>query len=185
MSRTNLVIAAALVVVAASQPSAQKMAATSAAPGVSIGAAGQPAAPRLLPGTRSGVASTIRGEAFDSTGKHLARTPVRLRDARVGRIVGTQFTDASGAFEFTALDPGSYIVEIMGDDQTVLAASQLINVNAGEAATAVVKLAFRIPPFAGLLGNSTASAIAVIAQALASGVLVTTVSGQPVTPGPQ
>jgi len=184
MSRTNLVIAAALVVVAASQPSAQKMAATSAAPGVSIGAAGQ-TAPRLLPGTRPGVASTIRGEAFDSTGKHLARTPVRLRDARVGRIVGTQFTDASGAFEFTALDPGSYIVEIMGDDQTVLAASQLINVNAGEAATAVVKLAFRIPPFAGLLGNSTASAIAVIAQALASGVLVTTVSGQPVTPGPQ
>jgi hypothetical protein len=181
----NLVITGALVVIAASQPSAQQMATSTGTPRVSIGASGQPASPKLLTGTRPGVASTIRGEALDSTGKHLARTPVRLRDARVGRIVGTQLTDASGAFDFTALDPGSYIVEIMGDDQTVLAASQLINVNAGETVAAVVKLAFRIPPFAGLLGNSTASAIAVIAQALASGVLVTTVSGQPVTPGPQ
>lgn len=43
----------------------------------------------------------------------------------------------------------------MANDQTVLAASQLLNVNAGEAVSAVVKVPFRIPPFAGLLGKTT------------------------------
>ena len=41
----------------------------------------------------------------------------------------------------------------MANDQTVLAASQLINVNAGEAVSTLVKLPFRIPPFAGMLGD--------------------------------
>jgi hypothetical protein len=174
MRRLNLVIGGALVVIAAAQPSAQQMP-----------AAGRTLAPKLLSGPRAGLISTIRGNALDSTNGKLVKTVVRLRDARLGRIVGTQVTDAAGMFEFQEVEPGSYIVEIMGNDDTVLAASQLINVNAAEAATAVVKLAFRIPPFAGILGNSTASAIAVIAQAAAAGVLVTTVSGQPATPGPQ
>ena len=46
------------------------------------------------------------------------------------------------------------------NDQTIIAASQMLNVNAGEAVSAVVKLPFRIPPFAGLMGSSsTPSAI--------------------------
>jgi hypothetical protein len=182
MSRINLVVVSALVVVASLQPSAQQMPATSGAPGVS---ASRTVTPRLLPGTRADVVSTIRGNALDSTNGKLANTLVRLRDARVGTIVETQFTDSTGAFAFKSLDPGNYIVEIMAADQTVLAASPLINISAGEAVSAIVKLAFRIPPFAGVLGNSAASAVAVIAQALASGVLVTTISGQPATPGPQ
>ena len=185
MSRTNLVVASTLVVIAALQPSAQQMPATGGMPGVAARAVSRTATPKLLPGTRPDVISTIRGSALDSTNGKLANTLVRLRDARVGSIVETQFTDPSGLFAFKALDPGSYIVEVMATDQTVLAASQLINVNAGEAVSAVVKLAFRIPPFAGILGNSTASAVAIIAQAAASGVLVTTISGQPATPGPK
>ena len=45
------------------------------------------------------------------------------------------------------------------------------NVNSGEAVTAVVKLPFRIPPFAGLMGStSTPSATAVATEAAASSV---------------
>ena len=109
---------------------------------------------------------------------------VRLRDARFGRIVDNQRTDKSGLFSFKAIDPGSYIVEVMANDQTVLAASQLLNVNAGEAVSAVVKLPFRIPPFAGILGQgtSTPTAIAVATEAAASGVaaIVPTLSVTPV-----
>jgi hypothetical protein len=182
MSRINLVVVSAFVVIASLQPSAQQRPATSGAPGVT---ARRLVIPRLLPGTRPDVVSTIQGTALDSTNGKLANTLVRLRDARVGNIVETQFTDSAGGFAFKALDPGNYIVEIMATDQSVLAASPLINVSAGETVSTVVKLAFRIPPFAGVLGNSAASAVAIIAQALAAGVLVTTISGQPATPGPQ
>jgi hypothetical protein len=185
MSRINLVIGGALVAVATLQPSAQQMPALGGAPGASARASERILTPRLLPGTRADVISTIHGSALDSTNGQLTNTLVRLRDARVGRIVDTQFTDSTGVFAFKALDPGSYIVEVMASDQSVLAASPLINVNAGEAVSAIVKLPFRIPPFAGVLGNSTASAMAVATEAAASGVLVTTISGQPATPGPQ
>jgi hypothetical protein len=131
----------------------------------------KPARASLLPGSRPGVLATIRGNALDSASGPLADTLVRLRDARLGRIVGSQATDKAGLFEFHGVEPGSYIVEVMGPDRSVLAASQIINVNAGEAASAVVKLPFRIQPFAGVLGHSTQSATVVAAAAGASQIL--------------
>ena len=107
---------------------------------------------------------------------------MRLRDALFGRIVDTQPTDRSGLFEFRALDPGSYVVELMGNDQSVLAASHLLSVNAGEAATAIVRLPFRLPSFAGLLGQGTAQAAAVTSAAAASGVLATQVNVSDASP---
>ena len=115
---------------------------------------------------------TIQGNALSSTNGHLNGATVRLRDARFGRIVGMQTTDTSGLFAFSAVDPGSYIVEIMANDQSILAASQLLSVNAGEAVSAVVKLPFRLPPFAGIMGSRTRTptAAAVAAEAVLSGV---------------
>ena len=115
--------------------------------------------------------TTIQGNALTSTNGPLNDVTVRLRDARFGRIVGSQTTDKSGLFEFTSIDPGTYIVEVMANDQSVLAASQLLNINSGEAVSAVVKLPFRIPPFAGIMGStSMTSAVAVAAEAAASGI---------------
>jgi hypothetical protein len=116
--------------------------------------------------------TTIQGNALSSTNGQMNNAVVRLRDARFGRIVDTQVTDNSGMFAFKAIDPGSYIVEILSNDQTIMAASQLLNVNAGEAISAVVKLPFRIPPFAGILGSntSTPTAAAVATEAAASSV---------------
>jgi hypothetical protein len=148
----------------------------SAIPTVTAGAA-RPAvptragAPAVLPGTRETAFSTIQGNALDSTNVNLPDSPVRLRDARHGRIIMTQRTDKSGMFEFRAVDPGSYIVELLGTTDSVLAASQLINVNAGEAVSADVKLPFRLPPLGGLLGHTTAQAIAITSAAAATGVL--------------
>ena len=123
--------------------------------------------------------TTIQGNALTSTNNQLSQTVVRLRDARYGRIMDTQITDKSGLFAFKAVDPGSYIVEIMAEDQnTVLAASQILNVNAGDIVSAVVKLPFRIPPFAGILGGNAASAAtpatatAVVTQAAVNSVLI-------------
>lgn len=141
--------------------------------------------PRLLPGTRPDVFGVIQGNALSSTNGLMPDALVRLRDARIGRIVDTQLSDKSGLFTFRGLDPGSYIVELVGADSTsILAASQILNIGAGETISAIVKLPFRIPPFAGMLGNSTPSAAAVSTQAAASGVLGVTVAGEPVTNRP-
>lgn len=128
--------------------------------------------------------TTIQGTALNSTNGQLNGVPVRLRDARFGRIVDTQLTDGSGLFAFKAIDPGSYIVEIMSNDQAILAASQLLNVNPGQAVSAVVKLPFRIPPFAGILGSSTTTpaAVAVATEAAASSVAAF-IPTTPISPG--
>ena len=116
----------------------------------------RPPVPRLLAAARAVAPTMIQGNALSSTNGQMPNTVVRLRDARFGRIVGTEITDQSGLFAFRNVDPGTYIVEVMGSDsQTILAASQMLNVNAGEAVSAIVKLPFRIPPFAGLMGGES------------------------------
>ena len=134
--------------------------------------------PALLPAQVT-VLSTIQGSAVTSTNKPIPAATVRLRSATTGRSFPTQLTDRAGLFVFRGIDPGSYIVELIGNDQTIMAATQIINVNAGEAVTAIVKLPFRMPLFGGLLGNSIPSAISVIAVATAVGVAATTGAAPP------
>src|SRR5438477_10111234 len=57
-----------------------------------------PGAPKLLPGTRANVLTTIQGNALNSTNGPLANNVLRLRDARFGRIVATVLSDNSGIF---------------------------------------------------------------------------------------
>jgi hypothetical protein len=124
----------------------------------------------------------IQGNALSSTNAALPNVAVRLRDARTGRIVAATRTDKSGLFTFRPVEPGSYIVELVGEDQRVLAAGEILNVNAGDAVSAVVKLPFRLQPYAGVLGHTAASAMLVTATAAATGVLATQVAGEPVSP---
>jgi len=124
----------------------------------------------------------IQGNALDSANERMAYAVVRLRDARFGRIVRTELTDASGLFEFRAVDPGSYIVELMGTDSSVLAASQILNVNAGDVVSAIVKLPFKVPSFAGFLSAyGPQIAALIVTQAAANGVAAV-VPTDPVSP---
>ena len=124
--------------------------------------------PTILPGTQESAFTVIQGNALSSSNGHLANSVVRLRDARLGRIVDSQVTDRSGLFAFRAVDPGNYVVELIGNDQTVMAASQVLSVNAGDAVSAVVRLPFRIPPFAGVFGHGVGEAGATIPSAAAA-----------------
>jgi hypothetical protein len=177
MTRTSLVIGVGLVFFATLQIAAQQpLPAGMARAGAKV--------TNLLPGIKAGAGTMIQGNALNSSNGALPESVVRLRDARSGRIVDTQLTDQSGLFAFKVLDPGSYIIEIVSQaDSTVMAASQLINVGAGEAVSAVVKLPFRIPPFAGLLGHTTAQAIVITASAATSGILTTVIAlAEPLSP---
>jgi hypothetical protein len=133
-----------------------------------------------LPGAR-GLSSSIQGTAVNWTNSAMANTPIRLRDARLGRILDSVMTDRFGSFEFDSLEPGSYVVEMMSPSRdTVLAATPIINVGSDQRVAALVKLPAR-PPVGGAFGTSLASVLAVTSAAVAAGVLATTVAGAPAT----
>jgi hypothetical protein len=171
MTRLLAAVAALLALIATPPIHARQAPAAASVPAVSVPAK-DGAIPSMKVASEKLTASTvIQGNALDSTDGQLSNAVVRLRDARFGRIIETQYTDQSGMFTFKSIEPGTYIVEIVGKDQSILAASQLLNVNAGEAVLAVVKLPFHVPPFAQLMGTSTTqSAALVLLQAAASGI---------------
>jgi hypothetical protein len=108
--------------------------------------------------------STVRGTAADSAGHLLPHAMVRLRDARMGRILNTQATDTAGGFSFASVDPGNYVVELIGNATTVVATSPLVSVNAGELATVAVRLPGGPSLLAALLGRPPVFGEAVGAQ---------------------
>lgn len=144
---------------------------------------------KLLPGTRSSVLSTIEGKALNAVNVPMSEAGVRLRDARYGQIVQTTLTDKQGAFVFHEIDPGTYVVEVMGRGaNTVIASSPLINVGTGEALSALVRVPFQASSLAGVLGSSqsavsaiTNAATAVTAAAAASNVGAQTLIGAAAT----
>jgi hypothetical protein len=139
---------------------------------------GVAAQPRILPGTPRAAFATIQGNALGSSNTSLPNAMVRLRDVQYGRSVDAQVTDRSGLFAFRGVDPGSYVVEILGQDQvSILAASQVLSVEAGQIASAVVKLPYTVTPFVRLFGASPTTATAVAANAALAGVMTTEVSG--------
>ena len=135
----------------------------------------------LLPGTRADVFATIQGNALTSTSNPLPNALMRLRDTRHGRILGTRVTDVSGMFTFSTLDPGNYIVELLGHDQSILAVSEMVNPGPGDVISVLVKLPWQKPAASGMLGVRPAIA-SVLAVAAASGVLGRTATGQPISP---
>ena len=145
----------------------------------------RPGAKSVVPraaGARSNVLTVIQGNALNSANAPLPDTLVRLRDAHFGRVIEIQLTDKFGMFEFKVVDPGTYIVELLDQDQRVLAASQILNVNAGDAVSTVVKLPSRMTSFAGLLNSAIAPAAAMlVTQAAATGIAAV-VPTAPVSP---
>jgi hypothetical protein len=140
--------------------------------------------PQVLPGTGESAFTTIQGNVLTSTDGPLVDGRVRLRDVRFGRIVDQQLTDRSGLFRFRTVDPGSYIVELLGSSGAVLAASEILYVSAGEIVSAVVKLPYRIPPLAAMFGQtSPVGALSMLMSTAASAGIMTLVApGIPVSP---
>ena len=156
---------------------------TSAQQATTPGVRARAGVPRPLAGAvDSEMLCTIQGNALTATDAPLPNAPVRLRDARFGRIVSRQLTDESGMFSFRNVDPGLFVVELLSDDARTLAASQLLSVNAGESRSTFVKLPFRVSSHAGLFRYLTPQAVAVTTAAAASGVLASSVTGAVASP---
>jgi hypothetical protein len=125
--------------------------------------------------------ATINGHALNSGSAALRNTLVRVRDVRFGRIAGSQLTDHLGAYSFKGLDAGNYIVEIVGTDQSSLAATNLISANAGETLNSVVRLPFKATMLANMVGGQASPAVGGgnnnLASQLADGLTQTALQG--------
>lgn len=144
MSRSKYLVALVLVVAMSVQAAAQKPAA--------VPAPAATAWPPVLPGTPAAAFGSIQVSAMSAGNTPLPHWSVRLRDARYGRVMATNITDEAGTFTFREVDPGSYIIELLGGDQTVRATSALLAVNAGASVFAVVRLPTNPAALAVLLG---------------------------------
>jgi hypothetical protein len=138
--------------------------------------------PRTVSGTQADIAE-IDGTALNSTSGALPNAHVRLRDARFGRVIDRQITDRHGMFAFRNLAPGDYVAELLSTDEAeTLVASELLLLNGGDTAAIVLKLPFRISPFAAILSTASRRAVAVTIAAAGSGVLATAVIAAEASP---
>ena len=136
----------------------------------------------VLPGSNAAAAATMQGLALSSGNKPLAARIVQLREAEVGRVVRSLVTDEKGEFVFDAIEPGSYVVELLTNRRTVAATSALFQVRAGQAATAIVREPMPQKPADSIIGFAAAHAEIVRSAAATSGILGSQVTGDDVSP---
>jgi len=135
-----------------------------------------PQAPAVAPNT----AGSISGNAVTASNGQASGKSVQLRDAQSGRIVASSLTDKTGTFSFASVDPGNYIVEVLGANQAVVAASSVLTLHAGEALAVAIKLPLLVT--GGILGGTAAMATIIAAGAAAAGVLAVKTVGDPTCP---
>ncbi|MBM3771590.1 MAG: carboxypeptidase regulatory-like domain-containing protein [Acidimicrobiia bacterium] len=124
--------------------------------------------------------SAVLGAALKADSSRFANAPVRLRNARTGSIVRTDHTDNEGLFRFRPVERGSYVVELTSE-MSVLAASPLFNLNAGEIVQTIVREPFGPDKLLPVADFAETHASAVQAAAEASGILAVK-PGDPVSP---
>jgi len=98
---------------------------------------------------------TIAGTARAQGGQPLANSTAQLRNLATKQLVGTTTTNAQGAFSFTGLNPGQYMVEIVNAQGAIIGTTSAITLSAGAmAATGVTVTATA----AGAAAGGTAAA---------------------------
>ena len=73
----------------------------------------------------------MAGVAQHSSGTPVTNHGIRLRDAGTGQVQATSKTDGMGAFSFTNVPRGTFIVELLDDAGQVVATSTAITVGTG------------------------------------------------------
>ncbi len=114
----------------------------------------------------------VNGTAEDSKKKKLGGYMVRLRSTEgSGALSGTTTTGADGAFSFTGVAPGSYVVEIVDSNGLIVGTSASLTITAGSTVSGLVVSSSA----AGLLG-AAGGAAAVGGGMSTTAIVITTVA---------
>lgn len=102
----------------------------------------------------------VTGTAWKGDTTPYPQARIRLRNVETGRSVARTVSDANGRFRFERADPGVYVVELVSNEDKVLAVGDLFSVTAGNQSPTFVRLGSKAPWVAGFFGNAAAAAIA-------------------------
>lgn len=108
-------------------------------------------------GTAGSRARTISGRARTSLNQAVPFASVVLRNIRTGRIEGRVRADQSGRFEFDVFNTSGYVIEMVGTNGAVIAASEMMT-GASDQAT-VLRVSANATPRA-LFGTVTTTGTA-------------------------
>jgi hypothetical protein len=126
---------------------------------VSSGAAARtPRSPQ--PAVTPTTVGIVVGAAWKGDTQPYPQARIRLRNVETGRGVARTVSDGDGRFRFERVEPGAFVVELLSNDDRVLATGDLFGVSAGGQATTSVRLRSKAPWAAGFFGNAAAAAIA-------------------------
>jgi hypothetical protein len=126
----------------------------------------QPAVAPATAGAAIGAAATagvVIGAAWRGDTQPYPQAHIRLRNVDTGRGVARTLSDGDGHFRFERVEPGAYVVELLSNEDKVLAIGDLFGVVAGGQATTLVRLSATAPWFGGFFGNAAAAAISAAA----------------------
>ncbi len=121
--------------------------------------------------------SLINGVARDNGQKPLRNVPIRLRNLKVNQIEQILTANERGEFSFAAQPDVPYVVEVADNAGRVVSVSDVITLNPGEVAGAVVSLPAGLP--AGIFGETASS---VISAATGAGLTVVDPDLPPLSP---
>jgi hypothetical protein len=106
----------------------------------------------------------ISGTAWNLDDSPIADARLRLRDVSSGLVLmGTQ-ADSLGRFVFLRVPPGNYVVELVGDEDRVLALGHVFSLGPGETVVTFIRLGSRVPWYEGFFSNAAAAALATAAS---------------------
>jgi len=121
-------------------------------------------------------AGSISGVARDTRGGHLVNAGVRVRNAGRGNVVSETRTGTGGLFSASALQPGTYVVEALGQYGQVIGVSPAVPVIAGRTTTVTVMAGTAQSPQAlsqagfSLFGLGTGASIGIVAAVAAAAI---------------
>jgi hypothetical protein len=123
--------------------------------------------------------ATISGIAADSKGVPIPNAAVQLRDLVANRVIARTTTSSVGEFTFSDVPPGMYIVELVDDDDEIIAASQALQASAGASITGIL---IATAATIAAAGSTLATAAIVATSAAAAGVAASTAIASSASP---
>lgn len=76
-------------------------------------------------------AGGVRGVAQNAQSQALSGVKVQLRNVDTGQLAGTTTSAQNGAFSFTGLNPGNFVVEIVDGTGRIIGVSSSLTVTGG------------------------------------------------------